>query len=133
MSASSNSDYAKMRQFQRFEVSHCDSIGGLVPAANSSLQLSTLGMGGCAFLSTSGEPGFVPPKEVLCSIFSADSTGVSEAQFVVGNLIYLRPISLGNLAGFQYGVKFHHEERIKLRGIVEKLEDLADQGIVLRV
>ncbi|PIR23663.1 MAG: hypothetical protein COV44_01705 [Deltaproteobacteria bacterium CG11_big_fil_rev_8_21_14_0_20_45_16] len=133
MSASKNSEYAKLRQFPRFEVSHCESVGGVMPEASSSFQLSTLGLGGCAFLSTSGETGFVPPKEVLCSIYSSDESGVNDAQFVVGNLIYLRPISLGTLAGFQYGVKFHHEERAKLRGILEHLEALADQGVVLRV
>lgn len=127
----------KTRQFERFDVSHCELLGGRIAEAESNLQLSCIGLGGCSFYTSQPDLELVPPKEVVCTFFARSEGepslgGEFASQFVVGNLIYLSPANSTAGLSFQYGIKFHQEDRKKMTAIISCLEGLAKRGELAR-
>lgn len=126
-----------MRQFDRFDVSHCEYLGGRIAEAETSLRLSCIGLGGCSFYTAQPDIELVPPKEVVCSFFARSEGELPfgtefTSQFVVGNLIYLSPANSSAGLSFQYGIKFHQEDRKKMTAIISCLEGLAERGELAR-
>jgi len=123
--------YREKREFQRYDVSHCVEIGGYITEASDRLRLTTLGMGGCGFISPEIDPNLTPPKQVMLSFFENDEKDdIESAQFVVGEIVYLRPSAFSSGTAVQYGIKFKTEDRKQIQPIIAKLESLAASGRV---
>jgi len=121
---------ANQRRYLRYDVSHCGMVGGSIPESDGGVHLASLSKGGCAFFAHEADPNLVPPREVICSFFSTEGDEIKDSQFIIGNLIYLKPANFSAGLGFQYGVRFHDEDRQKIEPIIQHLELLAGQGIV---
>ncbi len=122
------------RKFPRYDVSHAAELGGTISESPVRLRLASLSFGGCGFYGSSPEEEFWPPKEVMCSIFCPGKERVfQESRLLVGNLIYIRPINTVATTSYFYGVKFHDEDRFKVRDLLERLENLAKSGQIDRI
>jgi hypothetical protein len=121
-------DPKKRRKFQRYDVSHSLELGGSIPEASSLLRLATIGLGGCGFFSEDVDPGLVPPKEIVCSFFATGEAGYERSEYVVGNIVYMRPANFSTGSAFHYGIKFHQEEINKIQPFIKGLEKLAEKG-----
>lgn len=123
-----------IRRFQRYDVSHAAELGGSVSETPLRLRLATLSFGGCGFYGSAPRDEFWPPKEVVCSIFCPGRDRVfEESRLLLGNLIYIRPINTAEISSYFYGVKFHDEDRFKIKDLLERLEKLAKSGQIDRI
>ncbi len=109
---------SKHRQFERFNLAHSYALSGRIAESPVDLRLASLSLGGCGFFGDAPKEGFWPPREVKCSILSPQ---VKTADFVTGNLIYIHPINALPGESYFYGVRFHDDEREKLREVISWL------------
>jgi hypothetical protein len=123
-----------IRKFPRYDVSHASELGGTISESPVRLRLASLSFGGCGFFGSPPSDEFWPPKEVMCSIFCPGrDRAFQESRLLLGNLIYIRPVNTVVSASYFYGVKFHDEDRFKVRDLLDRLENLVKSGQIDRL
>lgn len=121
------------RAHPRFDVSHCEKLGGSITTGTQELPLATLGKGGCGFYSALPVAELAPPREVICTVYLTNNSGFEETHILMGNMLYITPSNSVSGAQFYYGVRFYEEDQDKLNTALIKLQELADRGEIQQV
>lgn len=119
------------RRFQRYSVLHSDSIRGDIVDSQGSLQLVSLGLGGCGFTGSDHEMRLIPPKQVTCLLSVFENERMTDAFQVTGKLIYVRPANVMN-ASMYFGIAFSEKDHGIIKPIISNLESLVKRGLIDR-
>lgn len=117
------------RRYQRFNVSHCETLSAEVIQGSKvkPVSLVSIGQGGCSFFSPKNttddlDTPWIPPEKISLQIRLEP---LPEPIHVEGHIIYLSPHNLGNQALYHYGVQFIESSSLQIKPLIEAIEQLA--------
>ncbi len=110
------------RKYPRFHVKNLPELKGGIGGLLSSMTVTTIGEGGCAFVSRSGRILY-PPMQIEC-IF--EMTGVLRPVSVRADLLYSFINTKQTEEASYYGVEFLPEDRHLVEAIIKKLFELSE-------
>jgi len=110
------------RKYPRYHIKDLPELKGGIGGLLSSMRVTTMGAGGCAFVSRSRRILY-PPMQIEC-VF--EMKGVSSPVSVRADLLYSFVNSKTAEEASFFGVEFIAEDRPLVAAIVRKLEELSE-------
>jgi len=110
------------RKYARYQIKKVPELKGGIGGLLSSMQITTMGSGGAAFISRSGRILY-PPLQIEC-VF--EMKGICPPVSVRADLLYSFINTKLDEEASYYGVEFLPEDRHLILPIIQKLELLAE-------